>query len=162
MSLRKTIIIKKCQPTAEMGVHKMNILVGIWPCQLLERMKHPQLSWNILVAYHSCCSIKMSDSTVISAEWNVALPDSPCTPRPILTFVASECMRWASPASARVEGLERSVWGKSWGSLNWHFKNSSRMFRKIGIIHRVTEGRGEFENGPERLHGVHCNHLKRW
>ena len=68
LAVRKTVIIMKCQPTAEMEVHKMNILVGIWPCQLLEQMKHPQLSWNILVAYHSCCSIKMSDSTVISAK----------------------------------------------------------------------------------------------
>lgn len=68
LAVRKTIIIMKCQPTAEMEVHKMNILVGIWPCQLLEQMKHPQLSWNILVAYHSCCSIKMSDSTAISAK----------------------------------------------------------------------------------------------
>lgn len=42
---------------AEMEVCEMNIL-GIWSCQLLERMKHPQLSWHILVVYHSCCSIK--------------------------------------------------------------------------------------------------------
>lgn len=46
----------------------MNILVGIWPCQLLEQMKHPPLSWNILVAHHSCCSTKTSGSTVICAK----------------------------------------------------------------------------------------------
>lgn len=56
----------KCQPTAEMGVHKMNILVGIWPCQLLEPNETPYdfpgtFWWHITAVV----SIKMSDSTVI-------------------------------------------------------------------------------------------------
>jgi hypothetical protein len=46
----------------------MNELGGIWPRQLLEQMKQPQLSWNTLVAHYSSCSEQMSDATVISAK----------------------------------------------------------------------------------------------
>lgn len=59
-----------------MKVCEMSIPVGIWPCQLLEQMKHPLLSWNILVARRSCCSTKMNDSTVICAKQNVALSEN--------------------------------------------------------------------------------------
>lgn len=48
----------------------MSVLVGIWPCQFLEQMRHPQLSWNTSVARYSYCSVQMSDGTVIPAKQN--------------------------------------------------------------------------------------------
>lgn len=46
----------------------MSVLGGIWPCQLLEQMKQPQLSWNTLVAHYSSCSEQMNDVAVISTK----------------------------------------------------------------------------------------------
>lgn len=84
----------------------MSVLVGIWPCQLLEQMRHPQLSWNTSVAHYSYCSVQMSDVTVIPAKQNEVPPHSHRKPRHGLEFVTCGNLCWVGPKfSYKTKGL---------------------------------------------------------
>lgn len=88
----------------------MNVLLGIWPCQLLEQMRHPPLSWNTSVALYSYCSVQMSDVTAVPANQNevpLTLTEHQGT---AWKFVAYGNLRWVCPKiSYKIKGLSLNL-----------------------------------------------------